>query len=598
MRYCPTWTQLPLDERIIVIISVGFAAAAALFFSGWIDGEMAVDLIKFAGVGTLALTVVVTGFSAHQVIQRSCSYNLWIRQLWKSRSLLLVWVCCVVVSTSIFPAGNRILMDEVIVLATSKAIHEEKEPVTPTRLESYSGIHKLSFAYIDKRPYFYATIVALFHDIAGYSPKNAFFANMVLSAATLALLGFLGTRLGGSATSGAVAMLALTSVPLFCEHATGGGIDITNLFALCLVLAFAVLHLEAPSVPAARGLMAASVLLAYARYESMIFMALPAVIFMLNLRRTGKLHLDWAILVVLPALLPLCGIHYLTFLRPADAFQLAEKGLTEPFSLSYIPGNLSSALSFFFNREHLLTNSIVIFCAGVVALLLLIVSLGRRYQRKTLCPLDAAFWTFASIVVAGFAVLMAYSWGKLDDVVASRLSLPLYLLFSLSIGMLTREVSKPYAFGFAASLACAGSIYWSSFPLAAKRYGFQMYPSAGQLARLDEFVERQPDRYYAVVNNITNYWLTRDVYAVTPGSLRGNSQFVANMLKSGEFRRIYLIQSLKKDPVSGVFVMNPRDEITLPIETELLSEDLVNGELKLRISLIHDRLASKVESLR
>jgi hypothetical protein len=179
---------------------------------------------------------------------------------------------------------------------------------------------------------------------------------------------------------------------------------------------------------------------------------------------------------------------------------------------------------------------------------------------------------------------MAYSWGRLDDIVASRLSLPIYILCVLCIAAITREIKEKYVvlLGF----LFAGALYWSSFPLAAKNYSYKMYSSAQTLALFEEFQQRQPDRRFAVLNGISNYWLTRDVYSVSPPSLRSNPEFLVHLLKSGEFRRVYLIQTFRRDTKTNAYVIDRSDYMPVEVETELISEDRVTDDRIVRVSYI------------
>ena len=597
MRVFPTWSQLPRSEKITVTLSLLIVIGIIGCFSYWANPARVTDLIKFVGLSSLGLAIGVTGHAVYKVVfaggpeSRAVEFGPW---LLRHRAVVSVWIACTILTLCMFPMGNRILMDEIIVLATSKAIHEEREPVTPTMLQSYHGVLKLTAGYIDKRPYLYAAFVGLFHDLLGYSPKNAFYANMVLAALTLALVGVIGLRLGASTEAGAIAMLALTSVPLFAEHATGGGIDIINLFCILSVLTLGLVHLERPTVVSARSLLGAAVLLAYARYESIMFMAIPVTIMAVIWIREKRLFVDGYSLLLWPAILPLCGIHFLTFLRADQSFQLSELGLKDAFSLSYIPGNLSHALGFFFDAEHLLGNSAVVFVVGLVAVLLVIVAAAVRWKSIRITNTGFCFAVFALISLAGFTLLMAYSWGKLDQMVASRLSLPLYLLFVLSIAAIGREFKNRRAYGLILGVVFGASIYWSCFPVAAKRYAYKAYSIARVLEIMEEFNSRQPDRRFAVINGVTNYWLTREVYVIPPASLATNPSFLANMIESKEFRRIYLMQTLTKDEKTGLWSVKSNDSFDAPIDADVISEDLISSDTKFRISRIEFSSAAKL----
>lgn len=600
MRF-PTWSQLPKNEKITIGSSLGFLLGAVYYFSFWANGERIIALLKFAGLGTLVLTAGVTIHAAARLIGdrtgNESAYVCLARWVVRHRAAVVVWLLCSLVTIITFPPGNRVLMDEIVVLSTSKAIHEEREPVTPSTIETYNGIHKLTAAYIDKRPYLFATIVALFHDILGYSAANAFYANMVLGVLTLALTGIVGARLGGTGMAGIIAMLALTSIPLFCEHATGGGIDVLNLFSLSLVILIGMLHVEAPSLWSTRALLGAGVLLAYSRYESLLFLAMPAVMIAVVFSHRKRFYLDWPALLLWPAMIPLCGVHYLTFSRSAEWFQLADQGVTEAFSLRYFPENIGHALAFFLNTEHLLTNSVTVFVAGVVAVLLVAVATLGRWRRMKVTGVGAAYWSFALVSFGSFGLLMAYSWGKLDQVVASRLSLPVYLLFVLSIAAVFREIKNQRLCALVLAAVFSVSLYWSCFPLAAKLYGAKLSPGLQIQALMDEFNATQPDRHFAVINAVTNFWLTRDVYSLAPATFKGNPKLLANMLKSAQFRRIYLIQALAKDPNTGQYDVVKKEVLSLPVDAQLITEDFATDETRLRVSLIRESSVEKLESI-
>jgi hypothetical protein len=601
MRSFQTWNTLPRAERAILAASIVFIGATAAFFSFWGSNESIIWVIKQFGLGTLLGCIGVTIFSlvalCRERARNPTGADRWRDWFVQHRVFLGVWMACVCLAISVFPKGNRILMDEIIVLATSKAIHEEREPVTPSSFQFYNGITKLTNAYVDKRPYFYATAVSFAHDVLGYSPKNAFYTNMLFGGATLLLVGLVGRRLGGSEAAGTVAMISLTAVPLFCEHVTGGGIDIANLFCIILLLLTAMLYWERPSPHAGRALLGVGVLLAYSRYESILYFAIPVALLVGTLRREGRFFIDWPVLVYLPAIVPLLGIHYLTFSHSAQSFQLGEQGYTEAFSLKYVPENVAHALNFFLNTEHLLSNSPLVFLAGVICVMLLIVSgLNPRQPRPNFGP-GMAFWIYGFVSLVCLALLMAYSWGKLDEVIASRLSLPLYLLFVLSIAAVARHVTRPQLYFRLAALLFAISLYWSSFPVAAKQYATKVYTGVQRQRILEEFNEQQPDRHFAVLNNVTNYWLTRDVYAVSPVALNGNPLFLANMLSSGEFRRIYLIQTDAWDEKQKKYLTSNGDVISFPLETEPVSQDLVTGDLRVRIALVKPSNAERLRAL-
>ncbi len=586
MSFAPTWSRLPRSEQCSLAGLVLVAVCTLSFLSYFATRELVVATILKSGVGLLLLAIALTGRAAYLVVRdwRRSQPRLGVSWLGSRGLLLATWLACSLVAVGAFPKGNRTLMDEVGVLNTARAIQEEKEPGTPMAIQAYSGVHKLTAGFIDKRPFLFATLVSFLHDIRGYSLENPFYCNMALAAVVLALAGMMGARLGRSAIAGVVAMVALTAIPLFCQHASGGGIDMLNLAMLLALVVLAVRHLDAPTTSTARALVGAGVLLAYSRYESLLHCGICVGALLIVAVRQRRLFLDWSTPVLAACLFPLAGIHFLNFTSTSDVvFQLEEKGLRDAFSLAYVVPNLGHALSFFFDTGHFLANSPVVFVMGGVAFVAVIVTQAKHWCRIRDDSGALMFWIMAASVLIAFFLLMAYSWGELDQVVGSRLSLPLYLVFALSLAYVCREFSRwpkvPVA--MVGVLAVGG--YWSVSPVAAKNYEHKQYALGRALELYDEFVARQPDPYYAVLNSATLFWVSRDVYAIGPSSLKGNPEYLLNLLKSKEYRRVYLIQLFKRETSSQSLRCEANDEVGFPLDLTLVSEDMATSYRMVKI---------------
>lgn len=590
MSLCPSWNRLPLSERLSVLGLLIVALGLVSFFSFFVTAASLLAMIRQVGLAALLTVMGVTLWGCYVLFADWCRRSKVSLNWSFGRRYVVpvgVWAACSLVVISAFPMANRIVMDEIVVLATSKAIHEEREPVVPTSMMLHNGVMKLDQAYVDKRPFLFATLVSLSHDLLGYSPRNPFYCNMVLGCLSLALVGVLGTRMGRGRRAGVLSMIALAAVPLFCEHATGGGIDILNL-AMILVVAFlTAYHIERPTLASARALIGAGILLAYSRYESLLFAALPILALLVVYRREKRLLIEWSTPLMALCLLPLLGIHFLTFSQSSAFFQLAEKGLENAFSLKYIVPNLGHALLFFLDTAHFFPNSPAVFVGGVISLVVVGVVNVKRWREVVADGGELTFWILAGVVLAAFFLLMAYSWGELDQLVASRLSLPLYLLFALSLGYCCREFHGLPRVLVVLAVGLAVSGYWSIFPIAAKQYGRKLYASGQVLECLDAFSRMQPDRHFMVLNGIQNFWLTRDVFALQPSSLESNPAFLRNLLDSGLYRRVYLVQVFERRSDEGVFVLNKNDGADLPLDTTPISDDLVTEVRRVRISLVN-----------
>lgn len=586
-----------------MILLLAELAAVLGFFSWGANYPSLVMVLRTMGLPLLLIVVAVLAVSIGQMLfhflasrRESGSWGGLLRQ---HRLFLLIWLAATLLAVGLFTPGSRIQFDETSILLTSKAIHEERETITPAASLAYGHNLKLQKPTIDKRPYLYALFVSFLHDLRGYSPRNAFYANMLLASGTLALVGLWARRLVRDESLASLAMFALVSVPLFCEYATGGSIDITNLFCMALLGLTTTAFLDQPSARSGRIMIGSAILLAYARYESLVFATLALGALVLVHRRQRQFHLDWTVPAMALSLFPLACIHFTTLLSPAENFQFADKGVQQAFSFSYVQRNLEHAARFFLNTEHQLANSVVVLVLGGAAWLLVAVSWRRRRRAERDSNGAFVFWAFSALVLAGFGLLMCYSWGELDQPVGSRLALPLYLLFALSLPLALRDFrSRGRLPQIVAGLLVFG-IYWQSIPVAAKGLNTTNYAAVMELRAFDEFLESQPDRRIVILNSYTNFWTTRDVFAIAPSAINSNPAFLANLLRSGLYREVVLIEEYKLEGKGGSSnpVLNELDAHAYPLSTEFLFERNICNLRRIRFYRISPSTIGLIDAL-
>jgi len=591
--HLPTWYQLPSRDRVALVASTVTVAGLLGLFSFYVYPGVLIQLQGKIGLPGLLLAIALTFGPLGLVIRKGGTWQSAAAIIRQHPQFIIVWALASLLAIGLYQPGSRVQMDEISILSVSKAIHEERDAIMPVATLPHGEILKLTIPLLDKRPFFFATVVAAFHDVLGYSYKNAFYANMVLAVLTLGLVGLIGTRLGGSSKVGSISMLALASVPLFCEYATGGGIEIINLFSISFLFYTALRHMDNPTPVNCRIMIGAAILLAYSRYESLSFFAIPVLAIAILFWRHKQLFLDWSTPLFIASLTPLACIHYQTFSFPAESFQFEDIHVTQAFSLGYIPSNLEHAMGFFLNTEHQLTNSPLLFILGMIALALLVVTQRRRIAEGCDTNATLLFWAIGAVIVAGFFLLMAYCWGALDDLVVSRLSLPLHLFWALAIAAVFRELKKQkVAVYLLLGLFCI-SIYWSTMPVSAKQYNQKNSPRLTVLNALDQFIESQPDKRFFVLNGMTNFWTTRDIFALAPISFGSNPDFLAKIFKSQTYRKIYLIRELKKDD-QGEFKPHKSDAYPYPLDLAPVSSIVYCDRAKL---IIEEVLPSSVEKI-
>jgi hypothetical protein len=170
-----------------------------------------------------------------------------------------------------------------------------------------------------------------------------------------------------------------------------------------------------------------SLLLAYTRYESVLYVA-TAVLVWLGVVWRDRRWCFMSVWIIMPLALILYGWHN-TVLSNSPALWELRENQTQRFSLEYAPNNLLHAGKFLFNTGRNIPNSVFLSTAGLAGGILVLVQLLRR--RAVVRPgIYIALGAVAAGVLANFAVLMCYYWGELDDPIVTRLSLPFHLLLA------------------------------------------------------------------------------------------------------------------------------------------------------------------------
>jgi len=577
-----------LREKLSIVALIATLYVIVVMFSYALDASSITIIVRDYGLPSLWVIFFIT---IHALI---ISIKIPPATVWKKKAPLLgIWLLCAIFSITSFPKGYRTLMDEVVLAGTSRAIHEERQIINPTYLEYTENVHKLSGGYVDKRPYLFATLVSFFHDLFGYSSTNLFYTNMLLGCGALGLVFYVGAKVSGWWWGGLIALLALASLPVFCQQVSGGGIDILNLFMLLALFICCHHYTENPSTDSLHLMLGVSALLGYSRYESLVYWLFTALCLLFVYITRKRFYFDWRTPILAFALVPLFGIHYLTFSRLDVAVQTETVKAGAAFSLAYVFDNLIHSLNFFLNTEHMATNSPFIFIVGMCAFLLLVVSGLRLYKNFYNTSVNVCFWFFSLCSILSFFLLMSYCWGALDTTICNRLSLPVYLYFIICIA---KAVGGRRFLALFLCVMLLFSAYWSIPPIAAKNYAASQYSIYRELALYKGLVCEQPDKSYMVIHDLSNFWLTEDVYCVHPKAINSNPSFLISMLESAHFRRVYLVQRLNYDKKSQRYMIVLDHKVDLPLSLKMLSEDSVNDQYRIRISLVDRESLEKLRS--
>ncbi|WPJ94171.1 glycosyltransferase family 39 protein [Coraliomargarita algicola] len=271
----------------------------------------------------------------------------------------------------------KIAMDDYLLAATAKSLHETRE-VSMVTLGNYWGDAFVSEAVeVDKRPWFYPFVVSVLYDVFGYSERIPFLLNAFTGVAFLCLVYVFGHWMGGR-SAGVLSVLLWASLPLLSQNATGAGMEMLNLFMLQLLCVVSVVYLRAPGAALEALVSLTAVLLVYTRYESGLFVFPAAIVILLGWWRSGRIYMSWGVVLSSVALIAVALQTRMYSLNDA-AWELMD-GAVEPFAWGHLIANIPHALNFFLSCDMSLANSPLLGLLAVPAVLAFVFLLGQSLR--------------------------------------------------------------------------------------------------------------------------------------------------------------------------------------------------------------------------
>jgi hypothetical protein len=550
-RTIPALLRLPRLRFLVVAII--FAATLAFVA---VPDRHAIRVVSYAGYW-LVLLGFVSWFWA---LCRTFAEDV---RSWSWRRLDAVGVASVVAGAGVLLShegfGFKIVMDELMLLGTSMSMHLDRMVLTPMRGNDIQGAFVILDGMVDKRPLFFPFLLSVVHDLTGYRPGNAFVLNSVLTVVLLALTWGLGRRLAGR-SGGVLGVLLLAGLPLLGQNATGGGFELLNLVMIMATLLLGVRFAERRDGPALAAFVLSAVLLAQVRYESVVFLLPVAFVVLRAWLRDGRAEIPWPV-VAAPLLLVHAPLQQRIFDLRASAWEMASKpGFTEPFSVAYIPDNLGHAIAFFFGRAADQPNSPVLSTLGCIALPFLLLLLARRLRTGERATVAEAM---AVLFVAGcalhFGLMMGYFWGKFDDPVIRRLSLPTHLGLVIAVLVVLPSLVDARLRRGVLVIAGLGLLVRGVPSMAAHAYS-QEYTPGRETAWRREFMAAMPRPDYLMIDNDATLWVTHRVSA-TPTTVAAKKQVdIAFHLRNRTFSDVFIFQRFNVNPDTGALTLREGDD--------------------------------------
>ncbi|MBL9214683.1 MAG: glycosyltransferase family 39 protein [Opitutaceae bacterium] len=534
-------------NRLLVLAALNGLLAVLIGFVV-LPPEQALAAIKYGGYWLMLVTAVCATWQIGKSVQ--LSLREWKPEAADWRTLASIpagWLLLMLHE----PVGFKILMDEVMLLGTSMSLHLDKLVQVPYRGHDIQGAFVIVEGVIDKRPYFFPFLLSVFHDIAGYRPENAFILNGCLAAAFLLLIYALGRKLAGP-VAGAVGVLLFAGLPLLAQNATGGGFELLNLVMIGLTLWLAIRFAETRAPLELSALCFATVLLAQTRYESALFVAPVALVILWVWWRERRPVLSWTLAFTPLLLLPVPLLQKVFQLRQASWEMFSQPGAERPFSPEFIVVNVAHAFAYFFDTTGGQPNSLLISALGLLGLGFLLLHLIRTLpQLRTVSPPIGAASLVSLGLLALFGLLMCYFWGKFDDPVITRLSLPIHLLFVLALWLVVPSFPASAKVWRGLLIAAGVQIVALSIPSMASHAYTLNYVHGREVAWRREFIAQHPARDYLVVDSSSIFWITHRVSSTPPLQARLRKEALAFHWRNRSFSAIYVYQRFDVDPASG-----------------------------------------------
>jgi hypothetical protein len=326
------------------------------------------------------------------------------------------------------PSYFKVVMDEPALAATSYSMHQDREVVATMRGYEMEGSFHLLGGVVDKRPLFFPFLMSLLHDLTGYRAYQGLFLNACLTPIFLGLVFLFGARIERR-WGGYLAVALWATVPLLPMVATSGGFELLNLVMLALAAMSGYFYLQSPTPGRLNVLVLLAVLLAQTRYESVLFVFPVGLLILYSWWRERNILLPWSI-VVAPLLLIIYPLQR-KVTNAYEGFWQMPDTIKSPFAPGYMTENLSHAMAYFFHTGMELPNSWLLSILFLPAAgLWLLGSLRKRggVRRTEDIHFNWVLISFGSVIVFNFVLLMAYHWGQLDDILVTRLALPVIFL--------------------------------------------------------------------------------------------------------------------------------------------------------------------------
>jgi hypothetical protein len=570
---------------------------------GWLFGLTALLAVVFGFISfrqaPVAAVALVGRLGYWQILAVALVFGccLWsslrddVRRAWHDRRVWR-WPAAVILGAAVFlhlqeNHGFKIVMDEVVLQGTAMRMHYDREATVTIRGYDFVGTFTALGTYVDKRPLFFPFLVSVLHDLTGYRTANSLILNALLTPVFTALLFLTGRRLAGMAGGAAAVLLAVT-IPLVHQNATGAGFELLNMVMILAAVWLGMRYAEKPGPERLGAFVFAGVLLAQTRYESALF-ALPVGLVVLYVWwRNRAADFSWPVIAA-PLAFVIIPLHFNVFKVATSAWQLADiTGAVDPFALRYFYENVGHALNFLFATDGIHSNSFLVSALGLLGVafsLFVLLRQGRAILADR--PAEAVFGCFVLSLVAHTALMLFYFWGKFDDPLIRRLSLPLHLLLILSFIHIYPMLVKARRQWAVLAAVTGLFIVGVTLPNVAKhRYNQENYAARWNNWIADFLETLGPGEALAIDRHSGIQWFQHGKSSMPVDALAREPERYEFHFRNRSFQHYFVVQVLGPDFDKGTRFPTVDDDVGEGLTLETVAEVMMAPTYYMRLSRV------------
>jgi hypothetical protein len=483
--------------------------------------------------------------------------------------------------------GYKIVADELVIGNTAMQMHFERGSGLVRRAYDYASNYTVFSTQLDKRPLAFPFLLATVHDLTGYRVTNVFWLNAVVSLALVASLWLVSVRLGGL-KAGYAAVLLLCGVPLVAQNATGAGFELYNMMMIMLTLWLGMRYAERAETARLGAFVLAGVILAQVRYESVLLVLPVGLTILWVWFRERRPDFSLCVLIA-PLLMLLVPWQHNVFKVRSATWQLGDvAGASEPFGFQYFYDNVGHALNFFFSFDGSQPNSWLLGAIGLVAVGFSTLLVYR--QNQTMRQERPDHWV-AVIFMAGLmlhtALMLCYFWGKWDDPVIRRLSLPTHVLLLVAVVFVwTQLIRHPKAWQ---GLMTGALLHLMLFaiPASATHKFTQENFAAATCNWVSDFIrDHITGSALAIDGNAGQVWFLHRQGSINPERLTIRWFGYARHFDERSFGDYIVVQRIMVDQETGQRSVSLKDDFGGGLDLEQLAEKTFAPFYVMRISRV------------